>query len=49
MLEFFVRDLLRNKEIKNSRIMEDFITLKDHKAIKRKFEKYDKMEAPKSL
>lgn len=37
MIEFFVRDLLRNKEIRNSRVMEDFLLLKDHKPMKRKF------------
>lgn len=43
MLEFFLRDVLRNKELRNSRVIEDFISLKDHKAMKRKFEKYNKI------
>lgn len=29
--------------------MEDFLTLKDHKQIKRKFEKYEQMEPLKGL
>jgi hypothetical protein len=37
MLEFFINDLIRNSEIKNSKILEDFLTLTDHKQIKRKF------------
>lgn len=37
MLEFFLRDLIRSKQIRNSRVFEDFLTLEDHKAIKRKF------------
>lgn len=37
MIEMFMRDLLRNKEVRNSRVMEDFLTLEDHKSIKRKF------------
>ena len=37
MLEFFLNDLIRNPEIRNSKILEDFITLIDHKKIKRKF------------
>ena len=39
----------KDKEIKNSRIFEDFMTLKEHKAIKRKFEKYDELEKPKGM
>lgn len=49
MLEFFLSDLLRNPEIRNSRIFEDFLTLKEHKAIKRKFEEYAKMDEYKGL
>ena len=37
MLEFFIRDILANKELRNSRIVEDFLTFPDHKKIKRKF------------
>jgi len=33
-----MNDLIKNPEIRNSRIFEDFLTLKEHKAIKRKFE-----------
>ena len=29
--------------------MEDFLTLRDHKSIKRKFEKYDKMAELKGI
>lgn len=49
MLEFFINDLIKNPEIRNSRIFEDFLTLKDHKAIKRKFEEYAKMDEFKAL
>ena len=44
-----MRDLLRNSEIRNSRIMEDFLIVKDHKSIKRKFEKYEDMPEPKGI
>lgn len=37
MLEFFLNDLIMNSEIRNSRIFEDFLTLSDHKKIKRRF------------
>lgn len=37
MLEYFLNDLLRNKEVRNSRFLEDFLTLPEHKKIKRKF------------
>ena len=43
MLEFFLNDLLKNPEIRNSKILEDFLTLLDHKTIKRKFEEWDKL------
>jgi len=43
MLEFFLNDLIRNPEIRNSKILEDFLTLTDHKKIKRKFEEWDKL------
>ena len=49
MLEFFVADLLHNPEIRNSRIIEDFLTFKEHKRIKRKFEEYDRIEKPKGI
>lgn len=34
-------DLLSNPELRNSRIVEYFLTLKDHKFMKRKFEEFD--------
>ncbi len=37
MLEFFLRDLIRNKELRNSRVLEEFLMIKDHKPMKRKF------------
>lgn len=37
MLELFINDLLKNCEIRNSRILEDFLTLPEHKRMKRKF------------
>lgn len=40
MLEYFLNDLLRNKEVCNSRFVEDFLMLPDHKRIKRKFEEF---------
>ena len=49
MLEFFLNDILKNKEIRNSRIIEDFLTLSEHKKIKRKFEEWEKLEKPKSI
>ncbi len=49
MLEFFVNDLIKNPEIRNSRIFEDFLTLKQHKEIKRQFEKYQKMDDIKAV
>lgn len=49
MFEFFINDLIKNPEIRNSRIFEDFLTLKEHKAIKRKFEEYAKMDEFKAL
>ena len=33
----------------NSRFVEDFLTLADHKRIKRKFEEFDQLERPKSI
>ena len=36
-------------ELRNSRILEDFLTLKDHKQMKRKFEEYDKLKKITSL
>jgi hypothetical protein len=44
-----MRDLIRNKEIRNSRIMEDFLTINDHKTMKRTFESYDKMDVLKGF
>lgn len=38
MLQFFLNDIIKNPEIRNSRILEDFLTLPDHKKIKRRFE-----------
>jgi hypothetical protein len=32
-----MNDLLRNREVCNSRFVEDFLMLPDHKRIKRKF------------
>ena len=49
MLEFFLNDLIRNPEIKNSKILEEFLTLPDHKKIKRKLEEWDKLEAPNCI
>jgi hypothetical protein len=49
MLEFFLNDLIQHKEIRNSRILEDFLTLQEHKKIKRKFEEYEKLEKPKAI
>jgi hypothetical protein len=49
MLEFFVNDLIKNPEIRNSRIFEDFLTLKEHKEVKRQFEKYQKMDDIKAV
>ena len=43
MLEFFLNDIALNPDLKNSRIFEDFLTLREHKKIKRKFEEYEKM------
>ena len=40
MISFFLNDLILNQEIRNSRILEDFLTLSDHKKIKRKFEEW---------
>ena len=37
MLEFFLAEIIYNKELRNSRIFEDFRTLKEHKKMKRKF------------
>lgn len=42
MLELFLSDILSHKELKNSRILEDFLTINEHKMIKRKFEEYEK-------
>jgi hypothetical protein len=36
-LSYFLEDVLQNNELKNSRLLEDFLTLKDHKQMKRKF------------
>ena len=49
MIEMFMRDLLRNKEVRNSRVMEDFFKLQSHKAIKRKFLKYVAMADLKGI
>lgn len=43
MLQYFLNDLIRNPEIKNSRILEDFLTIPDHKKIKRRFEEWEKL------
>jgi hypothetical protein len=48
-LTYFLEDVLQNNELKNSRILEDFLTLKDHKQIKRKFEEYDKIKKITSI
>jgi hypothetical protein len=40
-LEYFLDDIFTHPELRNSRILEYFLTLKDHKAMKRKFEEYD--------
>lgn len=37
-LEFFMADILRNPELRNSRVTEEFLSLPDHKKMKRKFE-----------
>ncbi len=44
-----MNDLIKNPEIRNSRILEDFLTLPNHKTIKRKFEEWEQLEAPKSI
>lgn len=49
MLEYFINDLIRNKEIRNSRFFEEFLTLTEHKQMKRKFEEYDKLDRPKAV
>lgn len=46
---YFLEDVLHNEELKNSRILEDFLTLKDHKQMKRKFEEYDKIRKITSI
>lgn len=38
MLEYFMIDVLLNVELRNSRITEEFLSLQDHKKMKRKFE-----------
>lgn len=38
MLELFLADVLKNPELKNSRVTEEFLTLQDQKKMKRKFE-----------
>ena len=38
MLEMFMADILSNKELRNSRVLEDFLGITDHKGVKRKFE-----------
>lgn len=49
MIEFFMDDIFRNPELRNSRIVEEFLTFEDHKKMKRKFEEYDKMTKLKSI
>ena len=44
-----MEDILRNPELRNSRITEEFLTFEDHKRMKRKFEEYMIMEKPKAL
>ena len=40
-LEYLLEDIFSHPELRNSRILEEFLTLKDHKSMKRKFEEYD--------
>lgn len=42
-------DIIGNHELRNSRITEEFLTISEHKKMKRKFEEYDKMTKLKSL
>jgi hypothetical protein len=48
-LEFFLADLVAHPELRNSRILEDFLTLRDHKQVKRKFEEYAKLKKISAL
>lgn len=45
----FLRDILSHPELRNSRIIEDFLNIADHKGMKRKFEEYSRMDALKSI
>ena len=44
-----MNDIIQNPELRNSRIIEDFLSYKEHKKMKRKFEEYDKMAKIASL
>lgn len=49
VLELFMADILAHPELRNSRILEDFLGLNDHKKMKRKFEEYDRLGKVKSI
>lgn len=49
MITHFMNDLLMNREIRNCRIVEEFLTLKDYKGLKVKFEEYEKIGALHSI
>ena len=49
MLELFMADILNHEELRNSRVVEDFLTITDHKKMKRKIEEFEKMAKPKGI
>ena len=43
LISHFMNDVLMNRELRNCRIVEEFLTLQDYKGLKVKFEEYEKM------
>jgi len=48
MIEFFMNDIIMNREFRNCRIVEEFLTL-EYKKLKAKLHEYDKLARLKSL
>lgn len=48
MIEFFMNDILMNREFRNCRIVEEFLTL-DYKKLKAKLQEYDKLARLRAL
>jgi hypothetical protein len=49
MLQAFLNDLLMNRDIRNSKIMEDFLTITEHTKVKSILLEYEALPKPRSI